>query len=290
MRLGRNEEALVAFQRYIQLAPNDPNAWDSLGLFHQWIGQYAEAEAAYNRALALNPESGVAIIHLGHLRFQQGRYRAASEQYRRFIQTARDDGGRARGFNCLAWLYWKQGDLARAAAAVREEVKYNPASLWNSLALALERNDQAAIAKLSEAVFAPATFELYRERGMLRLWEYQRGYVALRQGRAEEALGHFRAALPHRALEWNIDSFEDCLANAYRELGRLDEAIAEYERILKINPRYPLAAYRLGQAYERKGERERARAAYERFLEIWKDADPDVPEMIEAKARLQTER
>jgi tetratricopeptide (TPR) repeat protein/DNA-binding winged helix-turn-helix (wHTH) protein len=287
MRLGRNEEALIAFQRYTQLAPNDPNAWDSLGLFQQWIGQYEEAEAAYNRALALNPESGVAIIHLGHLRFQQGRYRAAIEQYRRFIQTARDDGGRARGFQCLAWLYWKQGDLARAAAAVREEVKYSPASLWNSLALALERNDQAAVAKLSEAVFAPANFELYQERGMLRLWEYQRGYVALRQGRAEEALRHFHAALPHRAHEWNIDSFEDRLANAYLELGRLDEAIAEYGRILRINPRYPLAHYHLGQAYERKGERERARTAYERFLQVWQAADSDIPEVIEAKQRLR---
>ena len=28
----------------------------------------------------------------------------------------------------------------------------------------------------------------------------------------------------------NIDSFEDCLANAYLELGRAREAIAEFER------------------------------------------------------------
>ena len=71
MRLGRNEEALAALQRYIQLAPNDPNAWGSLALFHQGTGQYEAAEAAYHRALALNPESGIAIIHLGHMRFQQ---------------------------------------------------------------------------------------------------------------------------------------------------------------------------------------------------------------------------
>jgi tetratricopeptide (TPR) repeat protein len=154
--------------------------------------------------------------------------------------------------------------------------------LWNSLALALERNDQAAVAKLSEAVFAPANFELYQERGMLRLWEYQRGYVALRQGRAEEALRHFRAALQHRSLEWNIDSFEDCLANAYLELGRLDEAIAEYDRILQINPNYPLAHYHLGQAYEGQGDRDQARGAYRSFLRIWKDADRDIPEVMQA--------
>ena len=286
MRLGRNEEALAAYQRYIQLAPGDPNAWDSLGEFHQWIGQYEQAEAAYNRALALNPESGVAIIHLGHLRFQQGRYRAAREQYQRFIQVARDDGGRARGFNCLAWVWRQQGDLTRAAEAIREELRYNPASLWNSLVQALERRDQAAVAKLSETLFTPAAYEQTRERGLLRIWEYQQGTVALRQGRAEEALNHFRAALTHRAVEWNIDSFENCLADALLELGRDDEAIAEYERILKINPRYPLAHYHLGQAWERKGDSARARAAYEQFLQLWHDADAELPEVIAARKSL----
>lgn len=110
--------------------------------------------------------------------------------------------------------------------------------------------------------------------------------MALRQGRADEALSHFRAALQHRAVEWNIDSYEDCLANAYLELGRADEAIAEYERVLKINPNYPLAQYHLGQAYERKGDSARARAAYARFLQGWQAADADIPEVIAAKARL----
>lgn len=86
---------------------------------------------------------------------------------------------------------------------------------------------------------------------------------------------------------WKIDgAAEDSLANPYLELGRFDEAIAEYERILRINPNYPLAHYHPGQTYERKGERERARAAYGGFLQIRKDADADIPENIEARARL----
>ncbi len=286
MRLGRNKEALAANQRYIQLAPNDPNAWDSIGLFHQWIGQYEAAETAYNRALTLNPESGVAIIHLGNLRFQQGRYRAAVEQYRRYIQIARDDNQRARGFSYLAWLYLRQGNLAQATAAAKETVRYDPTAGWVSLALALQQRDPAA-AKWSETIFTSANQDFYSERGFLRMWEYQRGYVALRQARAEESLNHFRAALQHRAVEWHIDSLEDCVANALLELGRNDEAIAEYERILKINPNYPLAQYHLGQVYERKGNREQARAAYQRFLQVWRAADPDVPEILATRRRLE---
>lgn len=284
--LGRNEEALAAKQRYIQLAPNDPNAWDSLAAVHQWIGQYEAAEAAYQRALALNPESGVAVIHLGNLRVQQGRYGAAREHYQRYIQIARDNKARGRGGEYLAWLYLKQGDLARAAAAAQSELRYNPESLWNTLVLALARRDQAAVAQLRERIFTPANYASATERGTLRIWEYQRGTVALRQGRADEALKHFRAALAHRAVEWNIDSFEDCLANALLELGRVDEAIAEYERILRINPHYPLAAYHLGQAYERQGAAAQSRAAYERFLQSWQAADAGLPEVLAAKSRL----
>ena len=284
-RLGRNAEAQAAFEHYTQLTPNDPNAWDSLGLFHQSLGQYEQAVNAYQRALALNPESRIAIIHLGNLYFQQGRYRAANEQYQRHFQIARDDNQRARSFQYTAAVYLKQGDLLRAAAAIKEELKYNPESLWTSLVLALAQGDQTAVQKLSAAVFVPANYNQYNERGWLRFWNYQRGYVALKQGRAAEALNHFRAAVQQQSLDWSYDSYEDCLANAYLELGRVDEAIAEYERVLKINPHYPLAQYHLGQAYERKGEAERARAAYRSFLQSWREADAELPEVIEAKAR-----
>jgi tetratricopeptide (TPR) repeat protein len=180
--------------------------------------------------------------------------------------------------------------LAQATAAAKEEMKYDPTASWHSLALALQQDAQTAVAKLSEIVFAPANYNNSNERGSLRIWNYQRGYVALRQGRVEEAINHFRAALQHRAVEWNIDSFEDCLANAYLELGRWDEAIGEYERVLKINPRYPLAAYHLGQIYERKGETARARAAYEQFLQDWQAADADIPEVRQAAAWLANPR
>jgi tetratricopeptide (TPR) repeat protein len=92
-------------------------------------------------------------------------------------------------------------------------------------------------------------------------------------------------ALQHRAVEWNIDSFEDCLANALLESGRYDEALAEYERILKINPNYPLAHYHLGQTHDGKGDCEKARTAYQQFLQVWREADASLPEILAAKQR-----
>ena len=120
-------------------------------------------------------------------------------------------------------------------------------------------------------------------RGNLRELAYLEGSFELKSGRSAEAIEKLKEALQHRAPIWNINAFEDCLANAYLELGRLDEAIAEYERILKLNANYPLVHYHLAQAYERKGDRDQAHAEYQRFLQVWKDADADIPEIINAK-------
>jgi tetratricopeptide (TPR) repeat protein len=113
-----------------------------------------------------------------------------------------------------------------------------------------------------------------------------RGRLALRGGRTAEALEHFRAAMNQAPPYWHIDSYEDCLANGYLDMGRPEDAIAEYERILRLNPRYPLAHYRLALAYERLRRPREARQAYQQFLEVWKSADPDIPEVTSARAKL----
>jgi tetratricopeptide (TPR) repeat protein len=49
---------------------------------------------------------------------------------------------------------------------------------------------------------------------------------------------------------------------------------------------YPRGFSLLGEIYERQGDEKRAIESYEKFLDLWKDADEDLPELIEAKARL----
>ncbi|HEV8417050.1 MAG TPA: hypothetical protein VGQ49_25885, partial [Bryobacteraceae bacterium] len=44
-----------------------------------------------------------------------------------------------------------------------------------------------------------------------------------------------------------------------------------------------LAHLGLGRAYAMQGNTAKARAAYQDFLTLWKDADPDIPVLIDAK-------
>jgi len=45
-----------------------------------------------------------------------------------------------------------------------------------------------------------------------------------------------------------------------------------------------LAHLQLGRGYALSGDKTKARAAYKDFLTLWKDADPDIPILQQAKA------
>ena len=77
---------------------------------------------------------------------------------------------------------------------------------------------------------------------------------------------------------------------AYLHLRNGEKAATEYQKILDHrgiapnSPLYPLARLGLGRAYALQGDKAKAKEAYQDFLATWKDADPDVPILKDAKA------
>jgi serine/threonine protein kinase/Tfp pilus assembly protein PilF len=77
---------------------------------------------------------------------------------------------------------------------------------------------------------------------------------------------------------------------AYLLLNRGKEAAAEFQKFLEhrgiaVNsPLGALARLQLGRAYALQGNTAQSRAAYQDFFGLWKDADPDIPILIAAKA------
>jgi tetratricopeptide (TPR) repeat protein len=77
---------------------------------------------------------------------------------------------------------------------------------------------------------------------------------------------------------------------AYLQAGRGREAAAEFQKLLDhrgivlADPVSALAHLQLGRAYVVSGDRSKAKSAYQDFLTLWKDADPDLPILKQAKA------
>ena len=77
---------------------------------------------------------------------------------------------------------------------------------------------------------------------------------------------------------------------AYLAAGRGQEAAAEFQKILNhrgvvfADPIGTLAHLQLGRAYVLSGDIIKAKSAYEDFLTLWRDADPDIPVLKQARA------
>ena len=92
---------------------------------------------------------------------------------------------------------------------------------------------------------------------------------------------------------YNLLPFKDVLARAFQQNGEIDKAIAEYERLTTVGPQnisramiLPLYYYRLAKLYEQKGATAKAIENYRKFLDLWKDADPGLPEVEDTRTRL----
>jgi predicted Zn-dependent protease len=79
-------------------------------------------------------------------------------------------------------------------------------------------------------------------------------------------------------------------ATAYLATRESRKAAAEFEKIIGYRGWdeweifTPLAQLGLARAYAMQGDREKSRKAYDDFFTTWKDADPDIPILRQAKA------
>lgn len=83
---GLAAQALPFFERYAEVAPDDPNAHDSLGEGLIGVQRFDEARREYERALELDPAFANSQFMLGQVCRQLGDLEAAVAAYRRYLE------------------------------------------------------------------------------------------------------------------------------------------------------------------------------------------------------------
>jgi len=225
--------------------------------------------------------------------------------------------GRAREFSRLAIASSQRADQKETAALWQMNAALREAEFGNSarakqetaaaLAIAASRDVQVlaalALARAGEARQAQKMSDQVAKQFPLNT--VLRGYwlptiraaIALDRDKPSEAVETLQACLPYELgypnPEVEVGRYLYPVyvrGQAYLLIHRGSEGLAEFQKFLdrrSVAVNSPLGALtRLGlaRAYNLLGENAKSRAAYEDFFHLWKDADPDIPILAQARA------
>ena len=115
-----------------------------------------------------------------------------------------------------------------------------------------------------------------------------RAKLALNSGKSAEAIESLKSALPYELGTGGVyptyvrgEAF--LAAHQGREAALEFQKILDHHGLLLNDIIGALSHLQIGHAYALEGESAKAKAAYQDFLTLWKDADPDVPILKQAK-------
>jgi len=138
----------------------------------------------------------------------------------------------------------------------------------------------------------------YMSRKRIRYHYHLMGMVELENGRYAAAIDYFEKAIlrlrsPYDFFVEYHPLFIDSLALAYYKAGELARAQEQYEKIQSLTYHrirdgdiFAKSYFMLGKIAEEKKEKPKAVEYYKTFLNLWKDADPGILEVDDARNRL----
>jgi len=274
-----------AMRRVLLLDPNHAHAHDSLGDVYYHRDQLEEAIAEYQTALRLDPFHPRAPIQLAATYEKAGQYRAAIAQLQRTSEILPD----------FDWTWIYLGDLHRSRGSYEEALRayqralaIDPSNIDSKVGLGLtyaamrrfEEGEQIAN-RLLESSSKPRD-ENADYLFLVAMLDRARGDHEKAIASLEKAMSVARRRY-HRV-------YMGALAETYSLMGDRDNAIAWYRKAIESerhsSPHMIQFHYRLGLLCEEKQEFQSAGEAYRCFLRFWKDADPDISILADAKSRL----
>ena|GEM_PF-298926 len=274
-----------AMRRVLVLDPNHAHAHDSLGDVYYQRDQLDEAMSEYQAALRLDPFHPRALIQLAATYEKAGQYGAAIAQLQRTSEILPE----------FDWTWIYLGDLHRSRGSYEEALRAY------QRALAMDSANVDAKAGLGLTYAAMRRFEEGEQVANELLESNSKppeenadylfvvGMVHRARGDHEKAIAFLENALSGPRRKYHR-IYMGALGETYALIGDQDNAIAYYRKALESerysSPYMIQFHYRLGLLCEEKKDFHAASEAYRRFLCFWKDADPDIPILVDAKERL----
>jgi serine/threonine protein kinase/tetratricopeptide (TPR) repeat protein len=322
-REGRVDEAIEKFREALSIRPDF--IWSTMALHYisALKQDYSEARRLLDQLIAGMKDGGgpfFAGLPKAFLWAWLGSMEKASGELTRITDVADQLGNEeitAIANEIKAWAYYDRGELELSRNCFNYvETYYAQYYAKNIYSMPVSVPSKACLSfyygllDLKLGRIPSAKSRLEEMRSALSKPQNDKNYdrycleaeILLAEGNPHEAIQLLEKAPPKIliSLSWspymvfyNLPFLKDTLARAYEQNGAIDKAVAEYERLTSLYPQsgapflvHPKYYYRLAKLYEKKGLKTRARENFEKFLDLWKDADPGLPEVEDARKRL----
>jgi serine/threonine protein kinase/tetratricopeptide (TPR) repeat protein len=291
-RLGQSEQGIKSLQQARDLFPDNYQMTGSIAEIYTYQSEYDKAEIELKKLIEKNQPSEVRSYgydELSDLYPYQGKYRKALQAIDRRIELLKQENDTVnvaieqlqRGMTFLyGWndfgKTWKE-----AETTIPVQHKFTKRSFMGFVTLVkVYHGDYREADSLAESINS-------------KWWHRAiRSLIFSSKGNEEKAEIFADSVFQTgRGFEKIIVLYE--LAKCQYEKGFFDKAIVSLKKLQSVNDNtwgwraayYPKSFYLMGKIYEKKGNTNLALKNYEKFLELWKDADQDLPDLIDAKKR-----
>ena len=218
--LGMYSDASRAYQRVIEISPEDAIAHNKLGIVYAKLDIYSFAIREHNEAISLKPDYQEAYYNLGIDYIKSDKIQEAAKAFEEAIRLKPDD---AKSHNNLAVTFFKSGKLKEAADTINHlllikpdyaEAYYNLGAVYSQMNMYAE----AAEALKQFISLKPDIAEAHLRLGII--YSMQDAASALKEYEILKSLDPDSAEVLHKIIQAkkNISSDSDVSsANAAKE-------------------------------------------------------------------------
>lgn len=246
------DRAAEVYEQIIKLDPRSAQAHSNLGLALYMAAKYPRAITEFQKALELDPRLERTKVLLALSYFDSGDIVRATPLLEKAYQTSKDDPVVAAHLG-LAYLRQEKDEKALAVLSHWVELEPNsPDALYFKGKAAMYLASDSFV-QLTKA--APDSYRMFQLRAeMLR-----------QQGMAPAAINEYKKAIAQKS---DAAGLHYALATLYREAGRLDEALAEFNEELKLSSNDGMTLFFIGDIYLQQDNVEGAQQYLSRALAI----------------------
>jgi serine/threonine protein kinase/Flp pilus assembly protein TadD len=296
---GLYDEAIKIYLDYINNISDVDSFRRLLAICYTIKRKYDRALEEIDKAIFLDPNDPSNFWVRGHIFHFQGDFSKADKEFVRLPDTEQADQSKNQAVYLMDLTRGKVKEPKSLAQQAQSPVlKLNQDKIGDLFMEGLnyieERSFEKAKANAKE-LQEVAEKELKLKKG--RYSDYLMGMIELENDNFEKAIEYFEKAvslMPHQANDQNEQAFMiSPLALAYYKSGQLEKSKEQYDRITSLTygrlyngDIYAKSFYMLGKIYEHQGDTAKAIEHYEKFLSLWKDANPGIAEIEDARKRV----